>query len=459
MKKHTKLFQLVILFISLFLMIIGSAFPEKFSMASYVGLILGFLIPLVDPFYGVIILLAILYWPVIQLGSRFSNIPISFFIIVPIIIGTFIRRSKYNSINQKDIPLFLLFFLVILYTVISLLGTKDYSYGLKYTIWVMRGISVFVLVVFFTDGFSKLRNLLKGIAIIGFFTFLIAAAHYFTGLSQTWTLIKPQTGVVDLFNRLIYFGTEPNYLALLYLPAVSASVINFEIERNKYLKGIWFISFLGNTVGIIGTYSRAGMICITLLLLGYLILFRKQRILILLTLILGSILLLVFEAQIYNRFSSIYTSIMNEGMTGRTYYWSLAIDLWSKNFSSLFFGLGVGGFIYRVGMAVHNTPLTVLVDFGLIGFILYYLPFIVVISRTRFKIQDPDLFLIQKGLLLGLFGVFIGFLSISDIGSIPFFFTLGLLCTIYKIDSHYLNTERSNIPSFSENSFQDYAKK
>lgn len=80
------------------------------------------------------------------------------------------------------------------------------------------------------------------------------------------------------------------------------------------------------------------------------------------------------------RFVGIKHSVATDKLSGRATAWHYAVLLWEKN---PLFGTGLGGFrdfslhfpmekVYdRLGQPVHNTPLGILSDYGLIGFGLY----------------------------------------------------------------------------------------
>ena len=74
------------------------------------------------------------------------------------------------------------------------------------------------------------------------------------------------------------------------------------------------------------------------------------------------------------------------------------LKLWFKN---IFFGYGANGFFANTsyGMYSHSSIIELLTNFGLIGFILFYLPIIKVLLNAKHQ-KRTDIFLLSKSILL-----------------------------------------------------------
>lgn len=71
------------------------------------------------------------------------------------------------------------------------------------------------------------------------------------------------------------------------------------------------------------------------------------------------------------RIATTFEEIDSGNVSGRGTIWAEGLEQWlSGGFYSIF-GLGSGGYVWSVGRAAHSTPLSILVEGGVIGFVLF----------------------------------------------------------------------------------------
>ncbi|GAP23072.1 O-antigen ligase family protein [Leptolinea tardivitalis] len=408
-------------------MAFGSAFQGGFSFIGFLGLFLGAIASFKNPLFGIIVILCNYYWPIIQFGSKYSSYPIAIILVIFTMLSVLINYKKTALFYKKNNIIYFFLVLICIYALCSLFYTPNITNGIRYFNWAFRGFSIFLLVIIVINEATKLSDFLKIYSIIGFLTFVICLIQYYTGLSHNWILIKHNSGLLDMYERLVFWGTEPNYLSLLYLPPLISTTICKKQSREFWEKTFWSIVQIGICIGILGTYSRAGMICLIFILICSCFIDKKNIIISFLFLLIIPIYIYFYQHALLIRFESIYKSVTEEGLEGRTYFWMKAIDIFMSNPKNIFVGIGLGGYVTRVGDAVHNTLLAILVDLGLVGLFIYYSPIILIISMSISRMIKNGKNITRSFFLLGFFASFLGILSISDIGSIPVFISLAIL--------------------------------
>ncbi len=202
-------------------------------------------------------------------------------------------------------------------------------------------------------------------------------------------------------ERLSAFGQDQNTLAFLLIMGV-VPLLQLIAQTNKStLKYaatamIALISFV-----IASTGSRTGMIALVLCFVLFVYSAKKTKILvssIILAIVCGAILLRFLPESITDRLSQTQ-ELVNEGdFANRGIIWSSAL----KAFDDENFFLGVGYFNFSTmlrqhfgwQMSSHNTYLTYLIEFGVLGVgtFIYVLVKLLQIVRKIYKIE-PNLFI------------------------------------------------------------------
>lgn len=145
---------------------------------------------------------------------------------------------------------------------------------------------------------------------------------------------------------------------------------------NIFLRIINFIYFPAAMVGIFLTASRGSMIAslpyIIYILWGMRGYSWFKRIL--LTLILAIALFVAYsfvpEASL-SRILTTYDRVTTLNLTGREYYWQQGVALWSSSFSNSLIGTGSGTFSWAIGNSAHNSLISVMVETGVVGLIIF----------------------------------------------------------------------------------------
>ena len=172
---------------------------------------------------------------------------------------------------------------------------------------------------------------------------------------------------------------NPNTLHILCVISISILLILwFKNKINNYL--IWILTGLFSLIGII-TKSKAFLICLLLMvfIIGVLVLIKYKKRGIPICAIIFLICICCFFVfkdgfmDIFKRFSEYsYNNIMDVILTGRWSIWKQYLIEWSKNFYSVFLGLGVTANKIN-NMSVHNTYIELLYYFGVLGMLIIML--------------------------------------------------------------------------------------
>lgn len=283
------------------------------------------------------------------------------------------RKFKFKTYHKWYILWFI-------YKFITLLWTRDYSI---FKVHVFSHIGMGMLFLYFTlidfdkktiNGILKTTWILSGL--IGVLSLFFNRPYYGGNTERT---------VLFLFGQEI----DPNYQSALLLIGISISLY-YLINKNHWIYSFIFLTI--NLYSIMMSGSRGGLIGFFIILVVTIIIYFKKinfRKLIYF-LFIGIIAFFTIKQIIYNYLpGTIYSRLFDlstyEGGSGRIFIWENAFELFSKGVYPLI-GAGWGSFygyndIYSV---VHNTFLSMLVEVGLLGFLLFFVP-IIKASHKNFK--------------------------------------------------------------------------
>lgn len=374
-------------------------------MVTAIGIIASF----VDAFYGILLYafytfvspLELVWWTALY-GARLS------FMVAGFVIVTALLQKKRIILNHKTTYLccFLLF-----YCFASLAVRQDIlsfsTYGWE-RMWVFTRLIIMLLVT--SALISNLQKLRIYILAVAVFIGLLGAYYGIFGLFAGSTSIAGPGG-----GR---FGDNNGYAVFLNtaLPFIYYAGVNLKRKSWRYLSKI---IFLGNIIAIILTFSRGGFI--TLLVILALIFLNIKRKIIYFILIPVALLILFFITPTYidyvptgeeraqsvekgsvvdrtlelykKRIGSIKTFKEDVSVSGRFYFWKLAIKMANEN---PLFGVGFMRYkevyneydetdgLYGRERVVHNTYLEFLADIGYPGLLL----FILVLLSTLVNINN-----------------------------------------------------------------------
>lgn len=187
---------------------------------------------------------------------------------------------------------------------------------------------------------------------------------------------------------------DPNWLAAILIGGAFYS-LNKVFERKGFVvSALYAVSFLAQSMGIMLSGSRGGLVAYALALVVYALIKipRKKRIFALLIfalLVVGGYFLLkaVLPDKVFERLFDISDYISSRG-TGRMSIWNAAF---SEILKRPLFGRGIISynlfFLYEFGSAsaMHNTFLAVLYEVGIVGFIFFITPFLRVFKNALEK--------------------------------------------------------------------------
>lgn len=238
------------------------------------------------------------------------------------------------------------------------------------------------------------------------FIFMLWLSSFMTGVLFLF-FKRPYEGIYISRQVIYLFGREmdPNNLAAFLLIGILISLDL--IFKKKYIVFSVALIIL-NFYGILLTGSRGAIVALVISTIVILFLNRKQKSInlhkIIVYLAVASILLVLMKDFVPE---SIYRRIFDfksyEDGSGRVEIWTNALSIFKQY--SILFGAGWGAnYGYNaLEIVAHNTFIAMLVDVGLIGFIIFFAPVIYAsLVSTRNKNSIPIVLLINS-FVLGMF--------------------------------------------------------
>lgn len=339
-----------------------------------------------------------------------------------------------------------LFFTVVLFVVFGLYATSSFLWA-KYqsdfvsNIPILLNVSVGVLfLAYILHGIKKVdeyKFLLIFWACIASFTIINGFFHsvLFPESFIRSAIPVPDFSGVDRFEGVFRWlppQRDPNYIATtLIMPVILA----FTLLMNTKYKKIFGVMFFLGVLSIIMSFSRTSYMVIIIFLLYYLMVKNKlfkPKVVTFMCLILFSL----FQVEVFvDRIESLILNISSGSGSGRSTFFSQAINLWADN---VFFGVGYWQFHNYHFYAVHNTFLEVLVGLGTLGLVTFTLPVFILILFYRSTPKS----MAYKGLIEGVYyGFFFYCLNLNSVSLINLFeyvsFLLIALFFLRRVRNNY----------------------
>lgn len=236
----------------------------------------------------------------------------------------------------------------------------------------------FELLLFWIFINSKL-SLDKTICLIKFYTLSCLGIVIKMAIQHTSLPEDPDRYSIMNFVKIM----DPNFLSALFVLPTIILFYRLLHERKAKKTYILFILFV---LAILATGSRGGLISVGI---GCMILFLKdgslkKKILFIFLSFIVLMVLAAFEADKLDRYS---IENLNDGSNVlRFQLWSVAWDIFMSNpifgrgaNSMLNLGMAYGA---RINIMVHNTYLEILADYGILGFIMWVAPFILILRKS-----------------------------------------------------------------------------
>jgi len=297
-------------------------------------------------------------------------------------------NQKVNIASKHFV--FSMLFLII--TWISILFSKYVTQSISMAITYSSLIGLYLFISFVPFSSNNIKMLKKAIELSGIFVF------FYMILS----------GGIDFSRFSLSSNNDPNNLAAFMLAPIFVSLNNIFEEKKNSLS---IISFILSMVILLLTGSRGAFLSLILGFVTWLFLnIKKIRqivffipVVILIVVILGS---LESVQNIIYRVINIESYIYDITLYGsRIHIWTIVLNDLIPNMSIWGYGVGNSSFelipYFGYAYGIHNTYLNSLIEFGVIGFIVF-LAFIGNILKDSFKFSKNSLLI---GLLVSIFVV------------------------------------------------------
>ena len=301
--------------------------------------------------------------------------------------------------------------LIIGFVLFSLIGTSIYSHDFrKWFSLVLLAISFFIFV--HTFRVIRKKELIIGVIASAFFLFSLYFIWYYRS-----ELINFKDVIKGKFRLGNYFD-NPNGVSAYAVVGFSSALYSLLFIKKPFR---FFFIFPVLTNAIVGVATGSKSFIFACLLFTVVILyfvFKKHKLIYLISVVVlfGIFVLLLqlpFMATIKERIVNAFLTIFGKADKAdtatieRTIWFDYGLFLGFKNG---LFGYGVSGFsLYSgVGTYTHSNVSEVLCDFGYIGFVLFYLPLIILLLKAIF---DKN---VDKPLII-CFVIYYVFIGISNV--------------------------------------------
>ena len=292
-----------------------------------------------------------------------------------VLMGLWLVLFFKNSLKLERYPLYLVYFY--LWMVITLLWAKWGEFSIYY-IMSMGNMIVLVLIVsslsWKRNEMSDLLKIVQYAALI-FSLILIFEGNVYHGKTVRYTIM--------LFGQKM----DPNGIAGLLLPAILISFNNLMRLKNIIFSGS---TFFISVIALISTGSRGGLLA---LLAGMIVLvvqnllnhqnsevrisFKAILIITLIFIAFFKFAMPKYDEALLNRYK--YSTVVQDKGSDRLDLWGRGWDLFNTRAIT---GIGIGGFEAATGKGLHNQFLIVLVEGGIIGFTLFLIALMKILSKS-----------------------------------------------------------------------------
>ena len=253
-------------------------------------------------------------------------------------------------------------------------------------------------------------------------------------LNVYWVINSPGSFEKYLYNKEGYYNSNTIGSVLLYTSIYSTIFIK---RLNwKWSKLLSTLIYLTSFWGISNTQARGSLITLFIFLVLDIApkkIWRKKSFSLLVSvgiILIGVMFTYVYSLMFLKGVNFVIPFINKPLFTGREIIWLNFYNSITQKYTSLFFGLGSAADLWTGHtLNLHNSYLTVITNFGIIGFIMYYAFWIRQI-RNLYKLERLSEYQIR--LFLGFLCVlFYGYIEVSILWHVMFSFNfmfLGLAC-------------------------------
>lgn len=350
------------------------------------------------------------------LNYSFFNIYNNYFFYLNFLVFILVFIMQYR-LNIKDFELIIFILLFIIYGLATLFITGG---GFGSII-----ISVYSIIAYWAIKKSKLSD-----------KYLIFITIFFIILNVYWVINSPGSYVNYILYKESSFNSNTVGSVLLYTSIYSTIFIR---KLNwKWSNFLSLVIYVTSFWGIINTRSRGSLIVFLIFIILDSIfpkkIWRKRGFTLAVSfcIIIFGVMFTYIYLKMYLLGINIVIPIINKPLfTGREIIWKNFYDLITQNYISLLFGLGSKVDLWKgQDLNLHNGYLTVITNFGIIGFLMYYAFWIKQIRNIyrKGKLSEYQVRLILVFLCVLLYG----YIEVSILWHVMFFFNfmcLGLACS------------------------------
>lgn len=313
-----------------------------------------------------------------------------------VLIGSFLIYFLSYSEIKLTIHRFLWFYVAFaLFSLSSIFWSIDSASTIDDSFRVII-VGINLIIIYNVSRYFKIENfILYGILLGAFYNY--AVLFEIIPYTSQYTL--------DFAYRFVGTTNNPNVLAIYMLYSIVAAIILLERNTSKAIRLLLYTNILLALYAIVMTASKKGAVFGIVLLCVYFVslLKSKKHIVWSLTLftvfilLLNSGLLLQIEGveRLMYRFDLAQAGLAGNIYSGSTYerisLIQTAFEVFSRDFGTLLFGTGQHTFYLqnKFGLYAHNNYMEILANLGLIGMVLFYTIYFIVIKNIL-KLQNKS---------------------------------------------------------------------
>jgi O-antigen ligase len=338
-----------------------------------------------------------------------------------------VRRDPKTPLLARRLPVLAYSTLLLLcWTLASMLWATDPTAARLTGLRFAQGV-VLIFVVFSA---VRERRHLKWIVYAFLWGAALSAIVGLAGVTQ------PDTTDIYASGRLTGGIGDPNELAAVLIPALAFALFLLMVETRALLRWLLLAASFICAIALFRTESRGGLIGLAAMLLASLVLSGPVRARVMtMVLAISGFALAYFTLIAPPQALARVTALSAGGGTGRSDLWAVALDVFRAH---PLFGIGAGNFpliepsyafhnrnlprfdlVVDTPKVVHNTYLNVLVELGVVGFILFALvivgAFAAAFRAVRLNAQtgEWEMEVLARGIIIGAIGMLAAFVFFS----------------------------------------------
>lgn len=322
--------------------------------------------------------------------------------------------NKMFGSNTK----YLLFIIIIIFFI----GYRKVKFDKSHVLmicWLLFKISSISWAVSNTGNNMVGTHLLSQLGMVGFYlamTCVLMKADFIKTIINSEQFFSTSLGLLGLFFSQTYnftnearqvltlFGNQedPNNLSALYIVGVVIGL--YKLMKSKEHRVINVFSVLVGILAMLMTASRGGLVTLAVVLVCFIFLPSKsasflstiKKLFILLICLVALYFLAKHFVTLYS-LNRIFEFDSYKGGSNRDILWKYAFDLIKQK---PIFGWGWGGYAFddSIGLASHNTYISMLCDIGIFGTMLFLIPVFIICKKSIAKRQPLAMLLLVAGL-------------------------------------------------------------